>query len=58
MFPHALDGDGYPLDGFLRGSSTTVRMLQQWQTGKLWEHYVKASNITQINPFKTISSLL
>ena len=24
MFPHALDGDGYPLDGFLRGSRTTL----------------------------------
>ena len=35
MFPHALDGDGYPLDGFLRGSRT---MLECYNDGKLVNH--------------------
>ena len=35
MFPHALDGDGYPLDGFLRGSKTT---LECYNDGKLVNH--------------------
>ena len=35
MFPHALDGDGYPLDGFLRGSRTT---LECYNDGKLVNH--------------------
>ena len=32
MFPHTLDGDGYPLDGFLRDSRT---MLECYNDGKL-----------------------
>ena len=35
MFPYALDGDGYPLDGFLRGSRTT---LECYNDGKLVNH--------------------
>ena len=35
MFPHALDGDGYPLDGFLRGSRTT---LECYNDGRLVNH--------------------
>ena len=35
MFPHALDGDGYPLDGFLKGSRT---MLECYNDGKLVNH--------------------
>ena len=35
MFPHALDGDGYLLDGFLRGSRTT---LEYYNDGKLVNH--------------------
>ena len=35
MFPHALDGDGYPLDGFLRGSRTR---LECYNDGKLVNH--------------------
>ena len=30
MFPHAVDGDGYPLEGFLDDSRMTIRMLQWW----------------------------
>ena len=32
LFPHALDGDGYPLEGFLRGSRTA---LECYNNGKL-----------------------
>ena len=46
MFPHALDGDGYPLDGFLRGSRTTLECYNWWQTGKSWKHHVKAQHYT------------
>ena len=35
MFQHALDGDGYPLDGFLRGSRTT---LECYNDGRLVNH--------------------
>ena len=35
MFPHALDGDDYLLDGFLRGSRTT---LECYNDGKLVNH--------------------
>ena len=35
MFPHTLDGDGYPLDGFLRGSRT---MLECYNNGRLVNH--------------------
>ena len=35
MFPHALDEDGYPLDGFLRGSRTT---LECYNDGRLVNH--------------------
>ena len=35
MFPHALDGDGYLLEGFLRGSRT---MLECYNDGKLVNH--------------------
>ena len=35
MFPHTLDGDGYLLDGFLRGSRT---MLECYNDGKLVNH--------------------
>ena len=35
MFPHALDGDGYPLDGFLRGSRTA---LECYNDGRLVNH--------------------
>ena len=35
MFPHALDGDGYPLDGFLNGSRTR---LECYNDGKLVNH--------------------
>ena len=35
MFPHALDGDSYPLDGFLRGSRTT---LECYNDGRLINH--------------------
>ena len=35
MFPNALDGDGYPREGFLRGSRT---MLECYNDGKLINH--------------------
>ena len=35
MFPHALDGDGYPLDGFLDNSRTR---LECYNDGKLVNH--------------------
>ena len=35
MFPHALDGDGYPLDGFLNNSRTR---LECYNDGKLVNH--------------------
>ena len=35
MFPHTLDGDGYPREGFLRGSST---ILECYNDGKLVNH--------------------
>ena len=35
MFPHKLDEDGYPKDGFLKGSKTT---LQCYDDGKLVNH--------------------
>ena len=35
MFSHALDGDGYPLDGFLRSSRT---MLECYNNGRLVNH--------------------
>ena len=35
MFPRTLDGDGYPLEGFLRGSRT---MLECYNDGKLVNH--------------------
>ena len=35
MFPHAIDGDGYPLEGFLRGSRT---MLECYNDSKLVNH--------------------
>ena len=35
MFPHTLDGDSYPLDGFLRGSRTT---LECYNDGRLVNH--------------------
>ena len=35
MFPHKLDEDGYPQDGFLKGSKTT---LQCYDDGKLVNH--------------------
>ena len=35
MFPHALDGDGYPLDGFLDDSRTR---LECYNDGKLVNH--------------------
>ena len=35
MFPHALDGDHYPREGFLRGSRTT---LECYNDGKLVNH--------------------
>ena len=35
MFPHALDGDGYPREGFLRGSRT---MLECYNDGRLVNH--------------------
>ena len=35
MFPHALDGDGYPLDGFLDDSRT---QLECYNDGKLVNH--------------------
>ena len=35
MFPHALDGNGYPLEGFLRGSRTT---LECYNDGRLVNH--------------------
>ena len=35
MFPHALDGDGYPLDGFLKDSRT---WLECYNDGKLVNH--------------------
>ena len=36
MFPHALDGDSYPLDGFLRGSRTMS--LECYNDGRLVNH--------------------
>ena len=45
MFPHALDGDGYLLKGFPRQFKDQIRMLQQWQIGKSWEHYTKAQTL-------------
>ena len=35
MFPHKLDEDGYPKDGFLKGLKTT---LQCYDNGKLVNH--------------------
>ena len=35
MFPHKLDDDGYPTDGFLKGSKTTP---QCYDDGKLVNH--------------------
>ena len=35
MFPHALDANGYPKPGFLRGSKTT---LECYDDGKLINH--------------------
>ena len=35
MFPHALDGDGYPLEGFLSNSRTR---LECYNNGKLVNH--------------------
>ena len=35
MFPHALDANGYPKPGFLRGSKT---MLEYYDNGKLVNH--------------------
>ena len=35
MFPHTLDGDSFPLDGFLRGSRTT---LECYSDGRLVNH--------------------
>ena len=35
MFPHALDANGYPKPGFLRGSKT---MLECYDDGKLVNH--------------------
>ena len=35
MFPHTLNGDGYPREGFLRGSRTT---LECYNNGKLVNH--------------------
>ena len=35
MFSHTLDGDGYPLEGFLRGSRTR---LECYNNGKLVNH--------------------
>ena len=35
MFPHALDVDGYPIDGFLRKSRTT---LECYSDGRLINH--------------------
>ena len=35
MFPHTLDGDGYPREGFLRGSRT---MLECYNDGRLVNH--------------------
>ena len=31
MFPHALDVDGYPKPGFLRGSKTTLECYNDWK---------------------------
>ena len=45
MFPHALDGDGYPLEGYPQRFKDKIRMLQWWQTGKSWEHYTKAQTL-------------
>ena len=37
MFPHALDANGYPKPGFLRGSKTTLE-LECYDDGKLVNH--------------------
>ena len=38
MFPHALNEQGYPKDGFLRGSRTNLECYRWWEAGKSWQY--------------------